>query len=127
MAWTDITSEFYEEFGDYFVCAHWNNKTGGAFRAVFLTDRKAPLKDYTLMSPWPDQASFFHEMDVAQAAMDVEESLRPGISGGFRVLRLRELEAEFGHAPHPAIALVGGRAPEHLPAPEPTNRQAPTL
>ena len=116
MAFTDITREFYEEFGEYFVCVHWNGETGGGFKATFLTDRTALLKDYVLCSPWPDGAKLFFLDDEAQAYMAAENDKRPGLYDDWKVLRLSDLQAEFGHAPHPAIALIGGKLPEH-PAP----------
>lgn len=119
MAWTDITKEFYEEFGDYFVCVKWNGKNGGGFSASFLTDQKALLKDYALVAICPDKARFFFDPEAAQGALDYENELRPGITDGFQVLRLNEIEAAFGHAPHPSIALVGGAAPEHPVRPGP--------
>lgn len=122
MAWTDITNEFYQEFGDYFVCAHWNGETGGGSEMTFLTDRKAVIKDYALCTPWPDGAKLFVLEDDAHAYMAVENEKRPGLYDDWKVLRLANLEAEFGHVRHPAIALIGGKPPEH-PAP-PVGAQA---
>lgn len=119
MAWTDITKEFYEEFGDYFVCAKWNGKNGGGFSATFLTDQKALLRGYSLYAICPDKARFFLDPGSAQEALDHENELRPGITDGFQVLRLNEIEAAFGHAPHPSTALVGGPGPRHPVQPQP--------
>nr|WP_250808309.1 hypothetical protein [Neorhizobium tomejilense] len=117
MSWQDITKEFYEEFGEYHVCAWWNGESGGRHEARFITDRKPPLKEYSLVTPWPDGARFFVSAEDAQACLDTEAVLRPGLFDGWRVLKLADLEAEFGHASHPAIALVGGEKPEHPQTP----------
>jgi hypothetical protein len=125
MSWLDTSKEFYSEFGDYFVCAYWNGKTGGPSETHFISPNTPPLREFRLLTIWPDRAQLFTSEDAAQACLDTENSLRPGLFDDWKVARLADLEALFGQAPHPAIAMIGGREPEH---PEVATAEAlPTL
>lgn len=116
MPWREISKDFYKEFGEYHVCMHWNGETGGAYKTTFLTDRKAIMRDYVLCTPWVDQAKLFISLDDAQAYLDHERSIRPGLYDDWKVIVIQELKNETGHLPAPAIAIIGGPAPVH---PEP--------
>lgn len=125
--WPPEVDPFYEEFSDYYVCAHWNGiKPDGSGRQhiAFLGTNRPPHGEYALTTPWPDCSEFFHTSEDAAEFLKSQDNLRPHPLGeGWEVVRIGELEEKYGYAPISALITIGNNHLDH-PRPRETAVQA---